>query len=115
MSYCCYLIAFTENGTIKRTYIGITNNLERRLKQHNGILKGGAKSTKCSKAWFYHTVVSNFKDKGEALSFEWYWKHSKSRIDNKTKQLHEMLCESKWSHLKILIHEGNSYLPQVKY
>jgi hypothetical protein len=33
----------SELGT--RTYIGATNNFERRLKQHNRILSGGAKST----------------------------------------------------------------------
>jgi predicted GIY-YIG superfamily endonuclease len=103
MVYYCYLIAFTENNSIKRTYIGITNNLEKRIKQHNGLIKGGAKSTRCSDQWFYYMKVGNFKDKGEALSFEYNWKHSKSGIGNKIKRLRELLFEPKWRHLNPLM------------
>ena len=100
--YYCYLIAFTENAKIKRTYIGITNNLDTRLKRHNGILSGGAKSTRCSNKWFYHTIVSNFKSKGEAMSFESTWKnHSKSGFNDKMAILFKMLLEPKWKHTKL--------------
>ena len=116
MSYYCYIIAFIENYIIKRTYIGITNNLKRRIKQHNGEVKGGAKSTRCSNEWFYYMIVNDFKNKEEALSFEWYWKkYSKSGIDNRIKQLYKLLQESKWSHLKIRTHEEMFCLPQVDY
>lgn len=36
--YCCYLIFDTIS---QRTYIGISNDFEKRLRQHNGEIKGG--------------------------------------------------------------------------
>lgn len=90
----CYLI-YADN----LTYIGTTNNLEKRLMQHNNILSGGAKATKKSNNWNYHTTVK-FNTKSEALSFEWMWKHYKNKnnkwvgtrsgITNKIKRLNEI-------------------------
>ena len=45
--YVVYLLKNTSND---RTYLGITNNSVRRLRQHNGDLKGGAKYTCALKA-----------------------------------------------------------------
>ena len=36
-------VVLCADGTL---YCGITTNLERRLKQHNGVIKGGAKYTR---------------------------------------------------------------------
>lgn len=40
--YCTY-IAKCADGSL---YVGQTQNLEKRLKQHNGVVRGGAKYTK---------------------------------------------------------------------
>jgi len=81
MSYYCYLIV---SGT--RTYIGITNNLDRRLRQHNGEIKGGAKSTRISTSrWIYHTVIDGFETRGEAQQFEYQWKKQKGFQNRVTK------------------------------
>jgi len=45
-NYIIYLLYNTENTC---TYVGITNNPKRRLRQHNGELVGGAKYTKAKK------------------------------------------------------------------
>ena len=45
-NYIIYLLYNTSNNN---TYIGITTNKERRLRQHNGELVGGAKYTKLQK------------------------------------------------------------------
>ena len=45
-NYIIYLLYNTSNTS---TYIGITVNKERRLRQHNGELVGGAKYTKLQK------------------------------------------------------------------
>ena len=68
-SYIVYLLKNTSNN---RTYLGITNNSKRRLRQHNGELKGGARYTKSFKGcgeWQYHLKINNL-NKCEALSIE---------------------------------------------
>ena len=56
-----------------RTYNGYTVNVKRRLRQHNGELKGGAKYTsKDPGAWFIViSITSHEFTKHTALSFEW--------------------------------------------
>ena len=44
--YIIYLILNNKNAL---TYVGITNNPERRIRQHNGEIKGGAKYTSLKK------------------------------------------------------------------
>tara|TARA_B100000949_G_C14065175_1_gene359430 strand:- start:7 stop:318 length:312 start_codon:yes stop_codon:yes gene_type:complete len=75
--YYCYLIYSQSKN---RCYIGITNNLDRRLDQHNQKLSGGAKSTKIAKDWEYKKV-RQFNDKETAMSFEWYAKRCKNSND----------------------------------
>lgn len=70
MSHFCYLIFNQENQT---TYNGYTNNLQRRLRQHNQEIKGGAKATRKSKTWKYLAVISCEQfTKHTALSMEWH-------------------------------------------
>lgn len=105
--YYCYLLISNN-----KTYIGITNDLLLRIKKHNKILKGGAKSTSSLSNWQYHTIIGKFKNKGEALSFEWYWKHkynknkwirTKSGIKNKMTRLLELLLDDRWSNINVII------------
>lgn len=42
MIWYMYVVVCCDNSL----YCGITTNLERRLKQHNGVIKGGAKYTR---------------------------------------------------------------------
>ena len=49
--------------------------MEKRLKQHNGLLSGGAKCTAGKGWWVYLAVVSGFLTKSNAMSFEWKLKH----------------------------------------
>ena len=53
----------------KRNYIGYTIDLGRRLRQHNGELKGGALRTKHG-TWSVHRAVSGFETKQAALRYE---------------------------------------------
>ncbi len=58
-----------------RTYIGATVDLNRRLRQHNGELKGGAKRTGVRPAqWYRVCYVRGFTSWRAALQFEWRWK-----------------------------------------
>lgn len=94
----CYLIR--SKSYPNHTYIGSTNNLEKRLKQHNQILAGGAKATKKHKDWELVKSVKR-ESMSNAISFEYYWKHYKSSsgkwyntrpgIENKLNRLLEIL------------------------
>jgi predicted GIY-YIG superfamily endonuclease len=55
-NYIIYVLTNTKNNN---TYIGITNNQARRIRQHNGEIKGGAKYTRNSK-WFYYCIIFTF-------------------------------------------------------
>lgn len=107
MTYFCYLI---YSPSTNNTYIGITNNLDKRCDQHNSIISGGAKATKKNNDWVFHTYVGFFDNKSSAMRFEWLWKHYK--INNKwthTKglkmrlnRLNELLSLDEWSEIIIL-------------
>jgi predicted GIY-YIG superfamily endonuclease len=67
-----YIIYLIINKSNNRTYVGITNNAERRIRQHNGLIKGGAKYTKNYKGngeWEYYGFILGL-DKSTALSIE---------------------------------------------
>ncbi len=70
----CYFL-FSTNG---QTYIGATCNPERRLRQHNGEIVGGARATTIrvgeGQVWRRACLVSGFPDQRAALQFEWRWK-----------------------------------------
>jgi predicted GIY-YIG superfamily endonuclease len=70
-----YLLLSTQSTT----YVGATVNLERRLRQHNKELKGGAKLTgrlvNRGGRWQRVCYVSGFPTWQCALQFEWKWKY----------------------------------------
>lgn len=66
-----YLL-YTDGG--KRTYVGATNDPDRRLRQHNGEISGGAFATK-GRQWRRALYVGGFPDWQTTLQFEWAWKH----------------------------------------
>ena len=67
-----YVVYVLTNTSHNKTYIGITNKPERRIRQHNGELVGGAKYTTSNKGtgqWVFHGFIKNL-DKKTALSLE---------------------------------------------
>ena len=76
-NFHCYLLKSLDPSHPYKTYIGFTTNPERRLRQHNGILKhGGALRTKrAGRPWEFVVVIGGFTDKICALQFEWAWQH----------------------------------------
>lgn len=64
--YVVYLLQDTKS---RATYIGSTNDFNRRIRQHNGEIKGGAKRTR-GRQWRPILHVCGFKDRKEATSFE---------------------------------------------
>ena len=79
--YYCYIIRSTNENFKNSTYNGSTNNLSRRLRQHNGEISGGAKATRSKGPWVYIAIWEGFHTHNEALSCEWRIKHpTNSRI-----------------------------------
>ena len=78
-NYVCYLL---NSSISNRTYIGITNNLTKRLRQHNGEICGGAKYTRSFRPWKPILIVSGFYTKNQTLSFEY---RVKKKRNNKNK------------------------------
>lgn len=58
-------------------YCGMTNNLRRRLRQHNGCIKGGGKYTSANRPWKLAALIPNLKDRSEALKVE-HWTKAKN-------------------------------------
>lgn len=54
----------------RRTYVGITCDVSRRLSQHNGALPGGARSTRSGRPWAVGAVFGPVLTRGEALRME---------------------------------------------
>ena len=74
MHYCYILYDKLSN----KTYVGYTIEPTRRLRQHQGLLKGGAKYTSQKNDWNYLVIVASQEfTHNTALSFEWYVKHNK--------------------------------------
>lgn len=57
-------------------YVGYTTDIHRRLRQHNGIIKGGGKYTSANRPWKLAAIVP-VKDKSDALKVE-YWSKAKN-------------------------------------
>ena len=53
-----------------RTYVGVTTDPERRLREHNGELPGGARSTRAGRPWRVARLVGPFADRAAAQSAE---------------------------------------------
>ncbi|KAM3686031.1 hypothetical protein ACJW31_11G166100 [Castanea mollissima] len=80
-SWSVYLILST-NTPIK-TYVGVTTDFSRRLKQHNGELKGGAKASRSGRPWVCACIIQGFKDQSEACEFESKWKNVSKKLPRK--------------------------------
>jgi predicted GIY-YIG superfamily endonuclease len=75
-----YCLVSTDGST----YIGATVNLERRLRQHNKELVGGAQITsrKVNKgqSWTCYCYVEGFPNWQACLQFEWRWKQLSRKL-----------------------------------
>ena len=94
-----YLLESTD----KATYVGATIDVDRRLRQHNKEITGGAHATsaKVLKGEIWHRVcyVKNFPTWVAALQFEWRWKQLSRKlpmsmipIDRRKKALEQLLA-----------------------
>ena len=84
MSFFVYLLLSSDNST----YVGATVDLDRRLRQHNKEIKGGAFATGSKvlkgETWIRVAHVEGFPDWQAALQFEWRWKQLTRKITNRS-------------------------------
>lgn len=82
-----YVYLLVSSGGL--TYVGATVDVDRRLRQHNKELAGGAFATgarvAAGETWTRHCYVSGFPDWQSALQFEWRWKQLSRKLFHKNK------------------------------
>ena len=95
MSFFVYLLLSSDSCT----YVGATVDLDRRLRQHNKEIKGGAHATgaKVSKGetWIRACHVEGFPDWQAALQFEWRWKQLTRKLTVKCSPLERRIIALK--------------------
>uniref|UniRef100_A0A6C0LFJ5 GIY-YIG domain-containing protein n=1 Tax=viral metagenome TaxID=1070528 RepID=A0A6C0LFJ5_9ZZZZ len=82
-----YLLESSDGAT----YVGATVDVDRRLRQHNKEIKGGAHATGSRVAkgeiWSRICYVEGFPDWTAALQFEWRWKQLSRKLPAKMNPL----------------------------
>jgi predicted GIY-YIG superfamily endonuclease len=95
----CYIIYSPSKN---RTYVGYTVEPTRRIRQHNGIIKGGAKATSIASDWRFLSIITSDSPAFTnilALSIEWHLKHPSGKrrdpkywgVDGRLKGIIEVL------------------------
>lgn len=99
MSFYVYLLLSSDNCT----YVGATVDLDKRLRQHNKEIKGGAIATSNKvlkgETWIRVAHVEGFPDWQAALQFEWRWKQLSRKIQTTVKEP----LERRMKALKLLL------------
>ncbi len=112
----CYVLSST---TSNKTYVGKTNNPNKRIRQHNGEIVGGAKATRVGKPWNIYLLISGFKTEVEALRFEYMMKHfkknhgEKGRINTLNAILQSERIFEKLEDPNLVIRITNKYLDDI--
>jgi len=81
------MYVYLLESSSKKTYVGATVDVNKRLRQHNKELKGGAMYTSKwvdkGDTWKCVCYVSGFPTWIDALQFEWKWKKISRSIPSK--------------------------------
>lgn len=72
-----HVVYLLQSTICQRTYIGYSVDPIHRIRQHNGIITGGAKATSRDRPWDILLIVTGFPTESEGLRFEWFAKNSK--------------------------------------
>lgn len=84
-----WYVYLLTNREETHTYVGATVDLDRRLRQHNSELSGGAKYTTSKSStnktyWKRVLSVGGFQNNIEALQFEWALKYHSRKVAAKS-------------------------------
>jgi len=95
MNYYVYWIT-----SHNKCYIGATTNPNRRLRQHNGEIKGGPLRTLNNGPWSFYCVIVGFRTWNEAIKFEWAFKYYTKRLrssNTRESALNKLLNKEYWT------------------
>ena len=109
-AFYCYCLLRADG---RQTYIGATVDPERRLKQHQGELAGGARAT-AGKEWQRVCVVSGFPSWKDALKFEWRWKRLGRKCRSWKKGLEALLALPKPTETATLYIDYPTGMPVIE-
>jgi len=96
-NYLVYCLA--SETSPNQTYVGITNNFKRRIRQHNGEITGGARRTRAYRPWKPFLHITNLT-KTQALQLEWALKHRRKGPGGyvgRVKTLEFLLGTNQWT------------------
>ena len=110
MSWYCYIL---KSDVCNKTYIGYTNNLEQRLRQHNGEITGGAKYTHQSRPWSFVAYLTGFPNRINCLSCEWALKRPKG-LNKRLSNIATLLNQEKWTSKCIDCNQNQQFVLYVK-
>ena len=107
-TWVCYILRNTHPKYCNITYNGSTNDMIRRLRQHNEEIVGGAKATHGKgQSWEVYALLTGFPDHVNALSCEWRIRnptgkpHSKPAhyrgVGGRIRGLNEVLRTERWT------------------
>lgn len=103
--FYCYVLQSVDS---RKTYIGSTTDVTRRLLEHNGAgVRGrGARATR-GEMWDVAAYVSGFSTWSRCLSFEYTWRRARARRRRTGGSAHdESPIERRWSALRRFLAVG---------
>lgn len=65
-----YVYCLESTQPAARTYVGASTDPHRRLRQHNGLIKGGARATRAHQPWEIRAVWGPYLDRSSAQKVE---------------------------------------------
>lgn len=122
--YICYILISFDSS---KSYVGSTNDMHRRIRQHNGEIKGGAKYTQMGRPWRIACIIEGFHTHQQALQFEWALKFQSrkvpktkpklSAIQKRGKGLINLVGLERWTssaeeakNIRLVIHWYNQFM-----
>lgn len=63
-----------------RYYVGMSCDLGRRIRQHNGLISGGARRTRAGRPWTVIATIEGFASMRAALRAEWRVKRARGNL-----------------------------------
>ena len=96
----CYTLHGCRATGLERTYVGKTNHMTRRIAQHNGKRKGGARQTRRHRPHSPFVIVTGFPSERTVLQFEWAMKHRRASgargRTGRVQTIEKLMCMPKW-------------------